>query len=150
MLLRPDEDRRLLEFRLGLTSGCPRPSRTAAELSRAEQAAGARELTAKVHELRPGVVALLGLTLYGALFPDRLEPGPGAKVARLAGARVFVLPNPSRRNLAFPGFEAKLAWFRQLAGELPHPGRRHRERRGVAAVTRGWRPASRANPCRSR
>jgi double-stranded uracil-DNA glycosylase len=113
--LRPEEDRRLLEFGLGLTSACPRPTGAAAELTRAEQQAGASALSRNVEQLRPEVVALLGLSLYRSLFPAAEEPGPGPKVAPLAGAPVFVLPNPSGRNMAYPGYEPKLYWFRQLA-----------------------------------
>jgi hypothetical protein len=41
-------------------------------------------------------------------------PGPGAKPERIAGARVFVVPNPSGLNASFPGFAHKLPWFRRL------------------------------------
>lgn len=115
VLLRPEEDRRLLEFGLGMTSGCPRPTGAAADLTRAEQAEGARLLLRKITELNPRTVALLGLTLYRVVVRGASEPGPGLKTARLAGARLFVLPNPSGRNMAYPGFEKKLLWFRRLA-----------------------------------
>jgi TDG/mug DNA glycosylase family protein len=32
---------------------------------------------------------------------------------------VFVLPNPSGRNRAYPGFAAKLHWYRELAEAFP-------------------------------
>ena len=118
VLLRPDEDRRLLEFSLGLTSGCPRPTGAAAELTRAEQSEGTRVLLQTVDTLRPQMVALLGLTLYRVVFPAADEPGPGLKAAPLAGSQVFVLPNPSGRNRAYPGFERKLIWFRELAATI--------------------------------
>jgi len=37
----------------------------------------------------------------------------------LSGAAVFVLPNPSGRNRAYPGFAAKLRWYRELAETFP-------------------------------
>jgi len=37
-----------------------------------------------------------------------------AKPERIAGARVFVVPNPSGRNAAYPGFADKLVWYRAL------------------------------------
>jgi TDG/mug DNA glycosylase family protein len=113
-LLRPEEDRRLLEMGIGIISGCARPSRTAAELTAAEQAAGAALACQTIARLRPRLVALLGITLYRVFFPDGAEPGPGRKRARLAGARLFVLPNPSGLNRAYPGFDRKLIWFRRL------------------------------------
>jgi TDG/mug DNA glycosylase family protein len=40
--------------------------------------------------------------------------GAGAKLETIAGARVFVVPNPSGLNASFPGFEHKLVWFQAL------------------------------------
>src|SRR5437762_2577313 len=86
----------------------------AAELTAAEQAAGAIEVRRTIERLGPRLVALLGLTLYPVFFPRGGEPGPGLKRARLGGARLFVLPNPSGLNRAYAGFDAKLIWFRRL------------------------------------
>lgn len=113
VLLAPEEDARLAEFGLALTNVCPRTTRTAAELTREELRRGARALEKKVARLRPGVVALVGLTIYPLLF-GAPPGGPGAKDVRLGDSRVFVLPNPSGLNASFPGFEDKLVWFRAL------------------------------------
>jgi TDG/mug DNA glycosylase family protein len=114
MLLRPEEDGCLVELGLGITNVCPRPTRSAAELSRSELEQGARELAAKVAALAPEWVVLVGLSLYPVVVPGGRERGPGAKRARLAGARVYVLPNPSGLNASYPGFAHKLVWFRRL------------------------------------
>jgi double-stranded uracil-DNA glycosylase len=116
--LAPEEDARLAELGYGLTNLCPRPTRSAAELSREEREAGAAALRAKAAALAPGCIALVGLSLYPVVFPGGLEKGPGAKRARLGGARVFVLPNPSGLNAAYPGFAQKLVWFRRLRRAL--------------------------------
>lgn len=113
-LLRPEDDRRVLEVGLGLTNVCPRPTRSAAELTRAELDRGVRALRAKVEALRPAVVVLVGVTLARAVLAASGERGPGPRTERLGGARVYVLPNPSGRNAAFPGFEQKRAWFAAL------------------------------------
>jgi double-stranded uracil-DNA glycosylase len=68
--------------------------------------------------LRPKVVALLGLTLYPVFFPTGSERGPGLKTSTLSGSRVFVLPNPSGLNRAYPGFAKKLIWFSALSEVL--------------------------------
>jgi len=115
VLLKPEEERRLLEFGIGLTSSAQRATRTAAELTRAEQRLGATRVARLVTELRPRYVALLGLTLYPLFFPAGSERGPGLKSGAVSGAPVFVLPNPSGLNRAYPGFEKKLIWFRALA-----------------------------------
>lgn len=113
--LAPAESDRLVEFGIGLTSTVRRATAAASELSAAERRAGAESVRDLVGDLRPAVVALLGLTLYPLFFPSPRSPGPGRKDARLGGAQVFVLPNPSGRNRAYPGFEAKLVWYRELA-----------------------------------
>jgi double-stranded uracil-DNA glycosylase len=129
-LLAPADDVALPAHGLGVTNVCSRATRSAAELERAELREGARALAEKVAALRPRIVALVGVSLYPLVFPRGREPGPGAKRAQLAGARVFVLPNPSGLNAAYPGFQHKLVWFRRLArlaGRAPacteRPGR---------------------------
>lgn len=114
-LLKPEEEARLPEFGVGLASGVQRATRTAAELTRAEQRLGAQRIVDLVTELRPRYVALLGLTLYPIFFPNGSERGPGLKTSAIASAGVFVLPNPSGLNRAYAGFDKKLVWFRALA-----------------------------------
>jgi TDG/mug DNA glycosylase family protein len=109
----PEEAARLPEDGLGLVSLVDRPTRAAAELRASELRAGVPRLAKKVEALQPRVVALLGLTLLPLVLPDE-EPGPGLKPSRFAGARLFVLPNPSGRNRAYPGYESKLRWYREL------------------------------------
>ncbi len=108
------EARRLAEFGIALTNLCPRASRTAAELSRDELTRGARTLRRKVHRLRPGTVAFVGVSLYQSFFNLPKSGGPGAKTERVAGAPIFVVPNPSGLNASFPGFAQKLVWFQAL------------------------------------
>lgn len=115
VLLEPAEAARLLDFGLGLTSVCSRPTGAAADLTAAELTEGARCLEARVRSSRPAWVALLGLTLAQTLLPGLANRGPGPRLQRWGGARLFVLPNPSGRNRAYPGFERKLVWYRELA-----------------------------------
>jgi double-stranded uracil-DNA glycosylase len=117
-VLRPDEGVRLLALGLGISNVCPRPTRSAAELSPGELREGAAALRDKIGRLRPALVALVGVSLYRVVVPGGAEPGPGAKRAPLAGARLFVLPNPSGLNASYPGFEEKLVWFRRLRRAL--------------------------------
>jgi double-stranded uracil-DNA glycosylase len=113
-----EEDRRLAQFGCSLTNLCPRPTRAAAELTKAEMAAGRRVLERKVARLQPAVVVLVGLSLYQSIFGLPKSGGPGPKPERIADARVFVVPNPSGLNASFPGFDSKLVWFRALARYL--------------------------------
>lgn len=109
-----EDDRRVAEFGLGLTNLCPRPTRSASELTREEIDAGKKALTRKIERVRPKVVAFVGLTLYPRYFGHKRSGGAGEKPERIAGARVFVVPNPSGLNASFPGFEHKRVWFERL------------------------------------
>jgi double-stranded uracil-DNA glycosylase len=112
------EDRRLAQWGLALTNLCPRASRSAAELRPEEIARGRRALLRKIARLRPAVlrpavVALVGVSLYRWLFPGA-PGGAGLKPETIAGATLFVLPNPSGLNASYPGFADKLIWFERL------------------------------------
>jgi double-stranded uracil-DNA glycosylase len=114
-LLPYEQDQRLAAFGVSLTNLCARTTRTAAELTRPEVEAGRAILTDKIAAWRPAVVAFVGVTLYGLYFGKQAStPGPGAKPETIAGARVFVVPNPSGLNASFPGFAQKLVWFKRL------------------------------------
>ena len=113
-LLTPEEDHRLAAFGIALTNICPRITRTAAEVSPAELAAGRRALARKIERLRPRVVAFVGLSVYQAFFGLKKSGGAGPKPERVAGARVFVVPNPSGLNASYPGFADKLVWYEAL------------------------------------
>ncbi len=113
-LLTPEEDERLAEFGVALTNICPRVTRTAAELTSAELGAGRRALGRKIEKMRPRVVAFVGLSVYQTFFGLKKSGGPGPKPERVAGARVFVVPNPSGLNASYPGFADKLVWYEGL------------------------------------
>lgn len=129
------EDQRLAEFGIGLTNLCPRTTRTAAELTRAELARGRVALARKIARWRPAVVAFVGVSLYRYYFGVTDGPGPGPKTETVAGARVFVVPNPSGLNASFPGFAHKLPWFEALAAFVDEtaPARKETERRYTRA-----------------
>jgi TDG/mug DNA glycosylase family protein len=108
------EERGLLAYGLGITNVCARPSKTAAELTRQELAAGAKLLERRVRRWKPRAVVFVGLTIYQQIFGRDATPGPGAKPQRFGGASLFVVPNPSGLNASFPGFQSKLVWFEAL------------------------------------
>jgi double-stranded uracil-DNA glycosylase len=116
--LGPADARRLPQFGLGLTSVANRPTRMASEVSTLERREGAERVHEIVRRIKPRVVALLGSTL-GPLFLSAEErTGVGWKTTMIGESRVFVLPNPSGRNRAYPGFQSKLRWYRRLAQGL--------------------------------
>jgi double-stranded uracil-DNA glycosylase len=119
-LLAPEQDQKLAQFKIALTNICPRVTRTAAELTAAEMAAGRKMLARKIEKMRPRVVAFVGLSVYQAFFGLKKSGGAGSKPQRIAGARVFVVPNPSGLNASYPGFADKLTWYEALRKFVEH------------------------------
>jgi double-stranded uracil-DNA glycosylase len=108
------DDVRLPAFGLALTNLATRATREASELTADDYARGRRLLARTIAEIQPRVVAFVGGTAYRQFFGPSASSGPGAKPERIAGAAVFVVPNPSGRNASYPGFEDKLVWYRRL------------------------------------
>jgi TDG/mug DNA glycosylase family protein len=112
--LKSEQDQRLAEFGIGLTNLCPRGTRSAADLEPREIETGRKTLARKIARLKPKVVAFVGVSLYQQFFKLKTSGGPGPKTETIAGARVFVVPNPSGLNASFPGFAHKLVWYEKL------------------------------------
>jgi TDG/mug DNA glycosylase family protein len=68
-----------------------------------EYVAARNTLLRKIHRHKPAIVALVGVTLFRSLFREhRGRPVTlGLQPETIAGADVFVLPNPSGRNANF-------------------------------------------------
>ena len=95
--LHPSEERELLEVGCGVTNFVNRATATAAELDAAELVAGGVRLAQTVARYQPQSVAVLGITAYRTAF-DRPKAVLGRQPELLAGAPVWVLPNPSGLN----------------------------------------------------
>jgi TDG/mug DNA glycosylase family protein len=97
------DDDRLPEWGLGITNLIPRPTPGVGDLLPGEYAAGRGALLRKIRRYRPRLVVLIGVSLARSLLSvragDRIELGLHADT--LAGAAVFVVPNPSGRNAHF-------------------------------------------------
>ena len=132
-----EEDGRLPEWGYGITNLVARPTRSAGELSPSELREACGRLVRKVARLRPRIVALVGLTVYRALFPSargRVRPGPAPE--RLAGVPVWVLPNPSGRNANYR-YEEMLAAYRALRRAIAREPRRLRRTPAAVQAARG-------------
>jgi len=108
------DDIRLPEFGLALTNIAERATRAAVELTAVDYQRGRFRLARTIATIRPTVVAFVGGTAYRQFFGPSASRGAGAKPERIADAAVFVVPNPSGRNAAYPGFKDKLVWYRRL------------------------------------
>jgi TDG/mug DNA glycosylase family protein len=109
-----EDDVRLPACGLALTNIVARPTRAASELKPEEFVAGRARLARLIARLQPDIVAFVGVTVYRAFFGPGVPAGAGPRSERIGRSRVFVLPNPSGLNAAYPGFADKLVWFRRL------------------------------------
>lgn len=98
--LHPSEQDELPGYGLGITNMVARASARADELTAAELVEGAEILAGKVGRYRPRWVAVVGVTAYRIGF-TRPKGGFGPQPEPLAGARLWVLPNPSGLNAHF-------------------------------------------------
>jgi TDG/mug DNA glycosylase family protein len=118
-----DADRAYLLGRgIGITSLVARATASADELGPAELTEGTRRLTATVRRFRPQVVAILGITAYRTAFA-RPRATTGRQPEDLAGAQLWVVPNPSGRNAHAP-LDTLAAAYREVAlaaGITPEP-----------------------------
>jgi TDG/mug DNA glycosylase family protein len=110
--LSPFEERELLSFGCGITNVAARATARAEELTETELQRGAAILKRKVRRWQPRTVAFLGITAYRTGF-SRPTAAAGPQSEDLAGAAVWVLPNPSGLNAHYP-MKALTEWFSRL------------------------------------
>ena len=96
-LVRPWEERRLLDYGLGITNLVARATAAAAELTPEELRAGRARLERKVRRYRPRAVAVLGIGAYRSAF-GRPRAAMGRQPEPVGPALLWVLPNPSGLN----------------------------------------------------
>ncbi|MFD5654702.1 mismatch-specific DNA-glycosylase [Streptomyces sp. NPDC127039] len=96
-LLKPSEQDELPSYGLGITNVVARASARADELTAEEYREGGRLLARKVARLRPGWLAVVGVTAYRAAF-DEPKARVGPQQRTFGSTRVWVLPNPSGLN----------------------------------------------------
>jgi len=95
--MRPEDREMLLDAGIGISNIVPVATARADELTPSQLRDGAQRLTGLVERLSPRVVAVLGLTAYRQAFGVKGAVA-GPQGADLAGAELWVLPNPSGLN----------------------------------------------------
>jgi len=113
-MLESKDDKRIIEFGMGLTDLVKRPTRGIEEINREEFAEGRILLAQKLEEFTPKVIAFNGKIVF-----ERFAQRPcklGLQKQLLYGAHVFVLPSTSGQNAVGRG--QKLRYFKQLAALL--------------------------------
>lgn len=98
--LEAKDERRLLEYRCGITAVVGRPTRRAGEVSTEEFRNARRAFEAKIRRYAPRAIAFLGKAAISAM-TSRPTLGWGRQDFRVGEASVWVLPNPSGLNRGF-------------------------------------------------
>jgi TDG/mug DNA glycosylase family protein len=108
-----DDDRAHLIGRgVGITNLVNRATARASELSSQDLQDGAVRLETLVGEHSPRVVAVAGITAYRTAF-GRRTASAGPQQADLAGAELWVVPNPSGLN-AHETIDSLAEWYRRV------------------------------------
>lgn len=118
------DDWRLPEWGIGLTNIVTRPTSGSNALTPKDYQIGRIQLAAKIRKYQISIIAVLGITLCPILFPPTPRRGPqseqkplkpqlGFQPETFAGARVFLVPNPSGRNAHY-SYAELLHCFRNL------------------------------------
>lgn len=109
-----NDDRRIIEFGIGLTNLVSRPTKTEEEITREEFGEGRILLAQKIEQFVPRVVAFNGKTTYEK-FAQRTG-AYGVQDQRVYGAQMFVLPSTTGAEATVRG--QKVRYFKQLARVL--------------------------------
>lgn len=119
-VLDPSEERLLLERGIGITNIVARTTAAAAELAPDEIRAGGGRLAALVARHRVRTVAILGIGAYRTAF-GRPRAAAGLQEETIAGAAVWVVPNPSGLQARY-GVEEIGALLREAWATSVTPG----------------------------
>lgn len=111
--LRPEQDRSLLDWGYGITNIVARPSRTAAEITKAEYRAGQQILLEKLQKYRPAIACFAGIGVYREFARTAAVSCGRQSLPQVPGIIEFVLPSPSGLNrIPIP---EQLTYYQKLA-----------------------------------
>ena len=109
-----EDDDRLPSLGFGITNICARATPGIDTLLPEEYVVGRAKLRRKILRYKPTIVAMVGVTVFRAMFPTRKDAVTvGLQPETIGGTAVFVLPNPSGRNANFT-YQEMLDAFRAL------------------------------------
>jgi double-stranded uracil-DNA glycosylase len=120
--LRPDVERELLVYGVGMTKVVQRATATAAELEDEEVRVGGVVVRRIVRKWKPRGVCFLGVGMYATAYEVRTVK-VGLQAELFEGAKLWVLPNPSglNANYQMPDF---VRLFREVREGVGLPDRR--------------------------
>jgi TDG/mug DNA glycosylase family protein len=111
-VLHPSEEHELLENGYGITSFCKRTTARADELTAEEFIEGGKLLVKKIQRYKPRFLGVLGIGAFRTAF-NQPKAKFGLQAETIAGAKVWLLPNPSGLNAHY-----QLNDLARLYGEL--------------------------------
>jgi TDG/mug DNA glycosylase family protein len=111
-LIRPEDDHTILRYGCGLTTVVPRATAQAAELSRSEIELAGDAFRRKIEQYAPRNIVFLGKMALSAISGAR-DIQWGLQTTPFAGARAWVVPNPSGLNRAYD-LDALVATYREV------------------------------------
>ena len=91
----PEENSRLLELGFGLTNIVARPTKEAAEITKAEYKIGAEKLKKKIQRYQPQAVCFVGKGVYQQYSNKRIAPWGEQPEPFIPGIAEFVAPSSS-------------------------------------------------------
>jgi TDG/mug DNA glycosylase family protein len=118
--LRPDEDRRLIEYGCGITAIVRRSTRRAKEIAAPEFRQARPAFEAKMKFYAPRSIAFLGKRGFANMIGQQNVPW-GRYSEQFAGAMIWILPNPSglNRSFALDDLVKAYAELRKVLNQLP-------------------------------
>ncbi|KAL0089312.1 uracil-DNA glycosylase-like protein [Phycomyces blakesleeanus] len=107
-------------YQLGITSLTARPTRSASDLTKAEQKAGIPVLNQKIRKYRPKVVCFVGKGIYEIYMGEKckslgLQPNTIKWDNGKGASKIFVMPSTSGIVSSYQKSD-KLRFFKELAG----------------------------------
>ncbi|CAH8586066.1 unnamed protein product [Heterobilharzia americana] len=109
------DDSKMLDYGIGFTNVCTRPTKGAAELTRKEMKAGAAIMLEKMRKYKPKIAVFNGKGIYEA-YVGHKNFCMGRQPTTLDGTDtiIFVMPSSSARCAQLPRAEDKLPFFLAL------------------------------------
>jgi double-stranded uracil-DNA glycosylase len=118
--LNPEDERRLLDFRCGISAVVSRPTKRACDVPAAEFRDARAEFESKMCRYAPRVIGFLGKRALAAT-EGRADVAWGRYEPGFAGTAAWVLPNPSGLNRNF-SLGALVAAYSELRVALDRSG----------------------------
>jgi TDG/mug DNA glycosylase family protein len=119
--LKPQEERSLLDYGCGISAVVTRPTKRAAEVAPEEFRQARAAFEAKMNRYGPRSIAFLGKAALAAMVGQR-NVNWGGQSIQVAGALVWVLPNPSGLNRGF-SLDALVQAYSELRVAIALPSR---------------------------